>query len=75
MTEKQKHETQAEITPQMTVIDVIYKHRNTELVFKAYDTAAGACICCSSLFDTIEEVSENYGIDLAELMRFLRRAR
>jgi len=38
------------ITPNMTVLEVIDRYRNTESVFKKYDEQAGICICCQSLF-------------------------
>lgn len=62
-----------EITPGSTVIDVIHRHRRTEAVFKSYDDAVGVCICCTSLFDTLADVSEKYGIDIDELIVSLKR--
>ncbi len=59
------------ITPNMTVLEVIDRYRNTESVFKKYDEQAGVCICCQSLFETIKEVAEKYGIDLNGLMTAL----
>ena len=64
-----------EISPDMTVLDVIHRYRETEAVFKGYDDAeAGVCICCSALFETLEDVSAAYGIDRDELLEALRRA-
>ena len=63
-----------EINPGNTVLDVILLYRRTEAIFKSYDDAAGECICCSSLFDTLAAVSEKYGIDLNELLASLKRA-
>jgi len=59
------------ISPNMTVLEVIDRYRTTESVFKKYDEQAGVCICCQSLFETIKEVSEKYGIDLNGLMTAL----
>lgn len=56
------------ISPEMTVLDIISKHRETEAVFKHYDEKAGECICCRALFDTVGDVAQRYGLDLAELM-------
>ena len=59
----------------MTVLDVIHRYRETEAVFKGYDdTESGVCICCSALFETLEDVSATYGIDRDELLEALRRA-
>lgn len=63
----------AEITPDMTVLDIIHRFRETEAVFKRYDPADGQCICCSHLFDSITDVSEKYDINLAELLTALKR--
>jgi len=62
------------IDPGNTVLDVIHRYRRTEAVFKSYDDASGACICCTSLFDTLADVSEKYGIDLDELIASLKKA-
>ena len=61
-----------DITPEMTVLDIIAKYRETETVFKRYDAAAGECICCNALFDTLRKVSDKYRIDLQEILRELR---
>ena len=56
------------ITSDMTVLDVVGRYRHTETVLRKYDEQAGVCICCQALFDTLEDVSEKYGIDLNKLM-------
>jgi len=56
------------ITPNMTVLEVIDRYRNTESVLKKYDEKAGVCICCQSLFEILKNVSKKYGIDLDQLM-------
>lgn len=56
------------IRPEMTVLDIISKYRETEAVFKRYDDKAGECICCQALFDTVQDVAQKYGLDLTELM-------
>lgn len=56
------------IQPEMTVLDIISKYRETEAVFKRYDEKAGECICCQALFDTVENVAQKYGLDLAALV-------
>jgi len=62
------------ITPDMTVLDVVSKYRRTEEVFRSYDAAAGECICCRALFDTLRDVAEKYGLDLDRLLEDLRAA-
>lgn len=56
------------IQPDMTVLDIVSKHRETEAVFKRYDEKAGECICCQALFDTVQDVAEKYGLDLGQLI-------
>jgi hypothetical protein len=61
-----------EITPEMTILDIIAKYRETEAVFRRYDAVAGECICCNALFETVKDMSEKYGIDLHEILRDLK---
>ena len=56
------------IEPQMTVLDIVSRFRATEAVFKRWDSRAGECICCQSLFDTVQQVAERYGLDLNQLV-------
>jgi imidazoleglycerol phosphate synthase glutamine amidotransferase subunit HisH len=57
-----------QVTPEMTVLEVICRHRETEKVFRNYDTAAGVCLCCQALFDSLEELARKYGLDLERLL-------
>ncbi len=52
------------IHPEMTVLDVVSRHRETEAVFKQYDEQAGECICCQALFEPLKNVAANYNLDL-----------
>jgi hypothetical protein len=63
MSKKVKH-----IHPEMTVIDIIARYRETEKVFKKFDEKAGVCICCEALFDTIQVVSERFNLELESLL-------
>ena len=56
------------ISPEMTVLEVIHRHRQAETVFKKYDEQAGACICCQALFDTLEEIAGKYNLGLKGLL-------
>ncbi len=56
------------IHPEMTVLDVVSRYRQTEAVFKRYDTQAGECICCQALFESLRDVAEKYHLDLKELL-------
>lgn len=48
----------------MTVLDVVSEYRLTEAVFRSYDARAGACICCTCLFETVESLASKLGLDL-----------
>jgi len=61
--------------PEMTVLDVVFRWRETEAVFKRYDAQAGECICCRSLFESVQDVAQKYGLDLKSLLRDLEAAR
>jgi hypothetical protein len=41
----------------MTVLEVIFRCRQTEQVFRKYDTTAGVCLCCQALFDSLSDVA------------------
>ena len=56
------------IRPEMTVLDVVSRFRETESVFKEYDKAAGECICCQALFDPLRDVAAKYSLDLGKLL-------
>jgi len=56
------------ITPDMTVLEVVSRYRQAEDVFRKYDAAAGVCLCCQALFDSLSEVARKYSLDLARLL-------
>lgn len=67
-------ETPSKITPDMTVLDVVSRWRQTEAVFRSYDKTAGECICCNALFETLSDAAARYRLDLASLIRDLQEA-
>jgi len=67
-------DTNGRIDPQMTVLDVVSRWRETEAVFRQYDAQAGECICCRSLFESIRDVAEKYHLDLERLLTDLEAA-
>jgi len=62
------------IAANLTVLDVVSIYPETEVVFKSYDASVGECICCQSLFDTVQQVAEKYGLDLSEILKKLNSA-
>ena len=67
---KKDHKIHAE----MTVLNIVSKHRKTEVVFKNYDKKAGVCICCQALFDPLSKVAVRYSLNLEKLMENLESA-
>lgn len=59
------------IDPEMTILDVVSRHRKTEAVFKKYDEQAGVCLCCEALFEPLYRVADRYGLDLQKLLNDL----
>ena len=62
------------ISPDMTIVDIVSRYRQTEDVFKQYDERAGVCLCCQALFDPLKEVAQRYGLNLAKLISDLKVA-
>jgi hypothetical protein len=62
------------INKNMTVLDIVSRYRETEAVFKAYDAAAGDCICCQALFDNLGDVSTRYHLNMDQLLSDLEAA-
>ena len=63
-----------QIHPEMTVLNIVSKYRNTEAVFKQYDKQAGECICCQALFDPLSKIAVRYGLNLQKLLEDLEDA-
>ncbi|WP_243544088.1 DUF1858 domain-containing protein [Pseudodesulfovibrio tunisiensis] len=62
------------ISPDMTLLDIVHDHPDTEAVFRARDEQAGECLLCQALFDTVAEVAERYGLDAEKLLDDLAQA-
>ena len=61
------------ICPEMTVLDVVSRYRQTEAVFKKYDKQAGECICCQALFESLQDMATRYRLDLERLLSDLNK--
>jgi len=62
------------ITKEMTVLEIVEKHPETEDVFRSYDDITGKCVLCSCLFDTVEKISLDYNLDLDVLIHGINSA-
>ncbi|NMC28093.1 MAG: hypothetical protein GYA42_08095 [Syntrophomonadaceae bacterium] len=61
-----------EITPEMTLLDIVERIPETQDVFRQYEECTGTCLLCQHLFDSLESVASQYAIDLENIMRELR---
>ncbi len=62
------------ITSSMTVLEIVSSYKETEAVFRSYDQAAGECICCNALFETLKVVASKYDLNLEQLIHDLEQA-
>lgn len=62
------------IEKQMTILDILCDHQETQEVFRSCDQVIGECVMCNHLFETLEEFSAKYGLDCGELLARLRAA-
>jgi hypothetical protein len=62
------------ITPEMTIVEVLHQHRQTEAVFRRYEGEANGCLLCHALFDTLAEAESKYGLNLDRLLQDLQEA-
>jgi predicted DNA-binding ribbon-helix-helix protein len=62
------------ITPDMTLLEVLSQHRQTETVFRRYEGEAQGCLLCHALFDTLAEAAARYRLDLKKLLNDLQES-
>jgi hypothetical protein len=62
----------APITPEMTLLEVLHQHRQTEEVFRRYEQQARGCLLCHALFETLAEAAAKYGLNLDNLIQDLQ---
>jgi hypothetical protein len=58
----------------MTVLKISCRLRQTEQVFRKYDTAAGVCLWCQALWDSLADLARKYGLELDEVLASLKTA-
>ena len=63
-----------QITAGMTVLDIVSEFPAAEAVFKSYDEQVGECICCQMLFESVQQITEKYNLDLNKLLWKLNSA-
>ncbi len=68
-----REEAERMISKDMNPLDVVYKYRETEEVFRSYDQP-DKCILCDHLFDSIENIAARYDLDVDEMLTKLNSA-
>ena len=61
------------ISKDMNPLDIIYRFRETEEVFRSYDQP-DKCILCDHLFDSVESIAAKYDLDADEMLAKLNYA-
>lgn len=61
------------VSKNMTVLDLVNKHPETIPVFTKYDQKFSTCICCNSLFDTLENAAVKNSLNLEKLLADINR--
>lgn len=61
------------VTKDMTILDIVDKYPETIEVFQTYDKKHSTCICCNSLFETLEKTASIHNLDLAKLLSELNK--
>lgn len=54
-----------------TVLDLVATHPATQEVFRRYDAAAGCCLLCQGLFETVSGLAARFGLDRKALVQDL----
>lgn len=58
----------------MTILDILNKFPETIPVFREYDRKYSTCLCCNSMFDTVEMAAAKNRVDLKTLLTDLENA-
>ena len=58
----------------MTILDILCDHQETQEMFRRYDDVIGECVMCNHMFETLEEFCGRYRLDAEKLLRELSAA-
>ncbi|MDD2371671.1 MAG: hypothetical protein PHQ32_06705 [Firmicutes bacterium] len=61
------------ISEDMVLLDIVSEYPEAEAVFHGYDALVGKCILCSNLFDTVDKVAKEYGLNKVEMIGKLNK--
>lgn len=56
------------INKNITILDLVNKYPETIPIFSMYDEEFSICICCNSLFDTLENAASKNSLNLEKLL-------
>ncbi|MEA1974351.1 MAG: hypothetical protein U9N10_02190 [Bacillota bacterium] len=59
------------ITKDTELLEIAEKYPETEKFFHLFDKPLGHCILCENLFDTLENISTLYNLELNLLLDYL----
>lgn len=62
------------LTSDMLLLDILSRWPATESVVRRYDEQAGVCLCCTCLFDTVQEVASRFSLDPEVFLSDIREA-
>ena len=62
------------IRKDMTILDILCDHQETQKVFPRYDQVIGECVMCNHMFETLEEFCSRYQLDCDRLLAELQAA-
>ncbi|MDI6742422.1 MAG: hypothetical protein QMD11_06730 [Smithella sp.] len=69
-----KSESEVTIASGTLLLDIVSRWPATETVLHRYDELAGVCLCCTCLFDSIEDVASRFSLDLKAFLRDIEKA-
>lgn len=75
VSESRVSENEQRITLEMSLLDVVAQRPCAVAVFRSCDRAAGVCLLCTHLFDSVGHVARLYGLDAGELLGRLNEER
>ncbi len=59
------------IDKNMSLLDIVYSHPESEAIFHTYDEVLGRCLLCDNLFDSLKFICTKYGLNETELLEKL----
>lgn len=69
-----KSESEVTIASDALLLDIVSRWPTTEAVFRRYDEKAGVCLCCTCLFNTLEDIASRFSLDLRVLLHDIEEA-